>query len=74
MGQPHTPTAAQLAQLATLAATARAALNSHTTAINNHVASGAAWLIAQKTAADYQAYIYGGQKPGVYDEGSPNVT
>jgi len=33
----------------------------------------AAWQNAAEAVTNYQAYIYGGQKPGIYDEGSQGV-
>lgn len=78
---PNVPTAAQLAQLAVLqAAAATAILNFH----NARAGSGGGsvsykslhgtMLVAMAAVAQYQLYIYGGQKPGIYDEGGPSVT
>jgi hypothetical protein len=38
-----------------------------------HKTAQAAWLTAQSNTAAYAAYIYGGSKPGIYDEGGQNV-
>lgn len=78
---PNIPTAAQLAQLATLqAAAATAVANYHTARAGAGSVAGsfrtlhAAMLNAQFTVVTYQTYIYGGQKDGIYDEGGPTVT
>ena len=73
MAPPHVPTAAQLTQLATLQATEDAALATLNSAISTHKTAQAAWLTAQSNTAAYAAYIYGGSKPGIYDEGGQNV-
>jgi hypothetical protein len=75
---PNVPTAAQLTKLATLQATAATAAAT-LTAINapvtgTLVVAQAAYLAAQAAVTQYQAYIYGGQKPGIIDEGGPTVT
>jgi hypothetical protein len=71
---PNVPTAAQLAQLATLQATAAAALVTLDAARISHKTAHAALLLAQNKVNQYQAYIYGGQKPGIYDEGGAAIT
>ncbi len=77
MAPPHIPTAAQLTQLAALQATENAAqvtLNAITAPVTGTlVVAQAAFLLAQNNVAAYAAYIYGGQKPGIYDEGSQNT-
>ena len=74
---PNVPTAAQLAQLATLQATLATA-QSNLDAIKNRTgtlrAAQKAYLNAQYAVTQYEAYIYGGMKPGIYDEGGPSVT
>lgn len=71
---PNVPTAAQLAQLATLQATAAANLATLDAARISHKTAHAAYLQSQAKVTQYQAYIYGGQKPGIYDEGGPTIT
>jgi hypothetical protein len=71
---PNVPTAAQLTQLASLQAAAAAAVAAYHTERLNYVAAHKAMVNAQKLVVQYQAYIAGGQKPGIYDEGSASVT
>lgn len=71
---PHVPTAAQLTQLATLNVTEAAALANVTATVATAASARVTWLNAQKASADYAAYIYGGNKAGIYDEGGQNVT
>lgn len=71
---PRTPTAAQLAQLATLQATSAAALVTYHAGRLTNKANHAALIAAQNAVNQYEAYIAGGQKPGIIDEGGPNVT
>lgn len=77
MAPPHTPTASQLTQLAALQATRAAAkvtLDAITAPITGTLAvAQAAWQNAALAAAEYEGYIYGGSKPGIYDEGGQNV-
>jgi hypothetical protein len=76
-GKPNTPTAAQLAQLATLTAATAAAQASYDAVRGPHGtlhATKQAYLNALATQKQYEAYIYGGQKPGIIDEGGANVT
>jgi hypothetical protein len=72
---PSVPTAAQLAHLATLQATAAAALVTYqaivTPVTGTLPVAQAALLNANSAVNQYEAYIYGGQKPGIYDEGIP---
>lgn len=78
---PNVPTAAQLTQLATLTTAYSAAIatyhsirvgpNSQTVGFRQ---AHAAMLNAAFALKQYEAYIYGGQKPGIYDEGGPSVT
>ncbi len=71
---PNVPTAAQLAQLATLQATQAAALVTYQAGIETSEANKAAYQAATAAVTQYQAYIYGGSKPGIYDEGGSTVT
>lgn len=74
---PHVPTAAQLAQLATLHAATVAAETAYNAIAGPNgtlAAAQAAWLLAASKEKQYEGYIYGGQKPGIYDEGGQNVT
>jgi hypothetical protein len=75
---PNVPTAAQLAKLATLQATAAAALATYQALVvpitGTLPVAQAALLNANAAVVQYQAYIYGGQKPGIYDEGGNSVT
>jgi hypothetical protein len=66
---PRVPNAAQLTQLATLQATLAAAMATLNTNVTNHVAAQNAVLLAQQNLKNYESYIYGGQKPGIIDEG-----
>jgi hypothetical protein len=68
---PGSPTAAQLTNLATLQAAQAAALVTLDAARITHKTAHAAWVSAARQATAYQAYIYGGQKPGIIDEGVP---
>ena len=74
MALPHTPTAAQLTQLATLQATQASAKTTLDAITKNKTGTlavaQAAWKAAASAVTNYEAYIYGGQKPGIYDEGS----
>jgi len=71
---PHVPTAAQLTQLATLQATQASTLTTYQAAIETSETAKAAWQAAALAATNYQSYIYGGiNKPGIYDEGTPDV-
>jgi hypothetical protein len=71
----HQPTTAQIAQLATLQATATAAGVTLAAAQVALASAQSASQAAENAAAEYQSYIYGGaNKPGIYDEGGPNVT
>jgi hypothetical protein len=75
--QPHVPTAAQLAQLATLHAATVAAEATWTAIVRPTGTANAAqqaYLDAAAAEKQYELYIYGGQKPGVYDEGNQSVT
>jgi hypothetical protein len=71
---PNVPTAAQLAQLATLVAAQAAALATLNSSFATYETNKAAWQAANAAVTQYEAYIYGGQKPGIYDEGAPTVT
>lgn len=71
---PNVPTAAQLAQLATLQATQAAAFTTYQAAVETLDGAKSAWQNANALVIQYQAYIYGGQKPGIYDEGGPTIT
>ncbi len=71
---PNVPTAAQLAQLATLQATQATALATYQAGIETSETNKAAYQAATAAVWQYQAYIYGGQKPGIYDEGGPSIT
>ncbi len=71
---PHVPTAAQLTQLAVLQATAASTLATYQAGIETSETNKAAYQAAQTAVTNYQAYIYGGQKPGIIDEGTPDVT
>lgn len=77
-GAPNVPTAAQLTKLASLQATQAAAkvtLDAITDPEGGSLAvANSAWLNAAYAATQYAAYIYGGQKPGIIDEGGPTVT
>jgi hypothetical protein len=78
---PHVPTAAQLALLQTLQGNVasaisifhsiRAGTNSQTISYKQAHANV---LNAYYALAQYQAYLGGGNKPGIYDEGSSDVT
>jgi hypothetical protein len=68
---PGVPTAAQLAQLATLQAASAAAIATYHSSRLTYKTNHAAMLAAEAAVTQYQAYIYGGQKPGIYDEGIP---
>jgi len=71
---PHVPTAAQLTALAALQATAAAALVTYQAGIETSETNRAAYQAAQTAVTNYQSYIYGGNnKPGIYDEGTPDV-
>ena len=68
LGKPHIPTSAQLAQLATLQATAAAAATTEASSLATYNTNKAAAKNAAKAAADYLHFIYGGvTKPGVVD-------
>jgi hypothetical protein len=75
---PNVPTAAQLAKLATLQATAAAAQATYNAIVfpitGTLAVAQAAMLNANAAVNQYQAYIYGGQKPGIIDEGGPSIT
>jgi len=78
---PNVPTAAQLSELATLQANVATAIaNFHAIRAGanglstSYKAAHAAVLNAYYAATQYAAYIAGGQKPGIYDEGGPNIT
>jgi len=71
---PNVPTAAQNTQLATYQAAAAAAVAAYHTARLAYKAAHQAMLAAQAQAVQYAAYIAGGQKPGIIDEGGPTVT
>lgn len=71
---PHVPTAAQLTQLASLQATATAAEATYQAAITSLASAKVAMQNALAASTQYSAYIYGGQKPGIYDEGGQSVT
>jgi hypothetical protein len=78
---PNVPTAAQLTQLASLQATSTAAIatfhsiraGSNSQSVS-YKAAHAAMLNAMSAVVQYQAYIAGGQKPGIYDEGGASIT
>ena len=74
MGAPNVPTAAQLAQLATYNATTAAAIVTYNAAVATLTTAQAALINAQFVSSSYAAYIYGGQKPGIIDQGGPSVT
>jgi hypothetical protein len=74
MAGPNTPTKAQLAALAVLQTTLNSALSTLSTNTAAHVTAQNAVLVAQQNLKNYEAYIYGGNKPGIYDEGSNSVT
>ncbi len=78
MGAPHTPTAAQLTKLAALQATQASAKTTLDLIAKAHTGTLAvandAWINAAAAVTQYEAYIYGGQKPGIYDEGGQDVT
>ena len=70
----HTPNANQLAQLATLKATAATASANLTSAAAAHAAAVTAWQAASDAVVRYQAWIYGtGPYPGLIDTGSPET-
>jgi len=71
---PNVPTAAQLTQLGVLQTAAAAALVTLQAAIETHETAKAAWINAQALVNQYEVYIAGGQKPGIYDEGGPSIT
>jgi hypothetical protein len=70
---PHTPTAAQLTQLAVLQAAAVAATATLKAAQATQTAAQAAQLAAHKSWTDYQAFISGSKKTSAIDEGGPDV-
>lgn len=71
---PHTPTAAQLAQLATLQATVASRLATYQTTQANGKAAKAALAKAQDRLTAYRNFIYGGQQPsGVLDNGNADA-
>jgi hypothetical protein len=74
---PNVPTAAQLAQLATLKAAAVSAKATYDAIVAPVTGSlpvaQAALLNANAAVTQYEAYIAGGQKPGIIDEGGPSV-
>lgn len=61
----HTPSAAQVAQLATLRTAAATAQASLTSATANLAAAQAAHQNASRAVVEYQGYIYGGLRPGL---------
>lgn len=74
---PRTPTAAQLTQLATLTAATAAAQANYDAVKGAHGtlhSTKQAYLNALAQQKQYEAYIYGGQKPGILDEGGASVT
>lgn len=77
---PNVPTAAQLTALATLQTTQATAIAAFRQAritggaTLSYKAAHAAMLNASAAVIQYQSYIYGGQKPGIYDEGGPTIT
>lgn len=74
---PNIPTAAQLAQLATLQATqttTKAALDAIQGTHGTLHAAKIAYQAATAKVVQYEAFIAGGQKPGIIDEGGPSVT
>jgi hypothetical protein len=71
---PNVPTAAQLTQLASLQATAAAAVTSYHNERLTYVAAHKAMVNAQRAVVQYQGYIYGGQKPNVIDDGGATIT
>jgi hypothetical protein len=71
---PHVPTAAQLAQLTTLQATQTTALSTYHAARLSLKTAHAALLAANAAVIQYRGYIAGGQKPGILDEGGPDIT
>ena len=73
MAGPNVPTAAQLAKLATLITALNSAIATLNTNIAAHGTAAAAVVNAQTNLKNYEAYIYGGLKPGIYDEGGPTV-
>ena len=72
---PHTPTAAQQTQLATLKATLATAETNCATAKSLYTGNVAAVVNAQIAVDAYQAYVYGLTKarPGALDEGSATL-
>lgn len=74
MPAPHVPTKAQLTQLASLQATLTAAQATLASSITSHTSAQTAVSVALNNVKNYEAYIYGGQKPGIIDEGSQDVT
>ena len=76
--KPHVPTAAQLAELATLqaaTATAKTTLDAIIAPLTGTLpVAVAAYQNAVAAQKQYELYIYGGQKPGIIDEGGQNVT
>lgn len=77
---PHVPTAAQNALLATLQANVATAIaNFHAiraganTLSISYKQAHAAVLNAYFAQMQYSAYLAGGQKPGVYDEGGADI-
>jgi len=74
MALPHVPTASQLSQLATLNAAEATAQTTYASAVTSLKTAQVAWYNAQIASAQYAAYIYGGTKPGILDEGGANIT